>query len=75
MKAKSDSSVSTARATLPCPKCGGKGKTHEGFCNCGSGEGCTMHSDTALSLWGHKCDLCKGSGKVNKSTRDGFRWR
>ncbi len=50
-----------------CPKCGGSGRIAGGICNCGSGEGCTLHNATAIAMWGDKCAECHGTGrKENK---------
>jgi len=46
-----------------CTRCKGIGKVACGCCNCGSGEGCTLHSETAIGLWGDTCPSCNGSGK------------
>lgn len=54
---------------LDCFRCNGRGKIGEGFCNCGTGEGCTMHSDSALSIWGRKCEVCNGTGKVKHGAK------
>lgn len=48
---------------VPCRHCEGKGKISSGNCNCGSGEGCTLHNDTALRIFGADCPACKGTGK------------
>jgi hypothetical protein len=47
-----------------CLKCNGLGKVQweNARCNCGSGEGCDIHDEAAISLWGKICDTCKGTG-------------
>lgn len=47
-----------------CPTCKGEGKLPFGECNCGSGEGCTYHSNTALHMFGRDCPDCDGRGWV-----------
>ncbi len=50
-----------------CDKCDGLGKlksTDERDCNCGKGEGCIVHNIAAISIWGLKCEKCKGKGII-----------
>lgn len=47
-----------------CDRCNGVGKISSGSCNCGSGEGCDVHDENALHLFGIKCPKCKGTGKA-----------
>ena len=46
-----------------CPECKGLGRVATNSCNCGSGEGCSMHDEAAISMWGPKCKRCNGTGK------------
>ena len=50
-----------------CSNCNGLGKIQwkNDRCNCGSGEGCGIHDEIAIGLWGKTCDKCKGKGKIN----------
>ena len=50
--------------TVQCTRCDGVGKVESGWCNCGSGEGCSMHDLLAISMWGPTCLRCKGKGSI-----------
>ena len=63
MNAKSDSNVAKKAKDKPCTYCGGVGRVADDCCNCGSGEGCTAHNASAISMWGPKCPSCGGTGK------------
>ena len=39
-----------------------------GICNCGSGEGCTLHNNTAIFLWVERVE-CPGLSMKVKRTR------
>lgn len=56
----------SASPTKRCQRCGGVGKVQwpEARCNCGSGEGCDIHDDVAIGLWGKKCPDCNGTGRI-----------
>lgn len=45
-----------------CLYCGGVGRVPSGICNCGSGEGCSVHNTTAIAMWGVICSYCNGKG-------------
>jgi hypothetical protein len=45
-----------------CQQCKGIGKLPTEPCSCGSGEGCSLHDESAIALWGPTCPACKGTG-------------